>query len=268
MSVLKALILGIIQGLTEFLPVSSSGHIELGKVLLNVQTSENLLFSVLVHGATALSTIIVFRKDLTDLIKGLFEFKYNESWQFSLKILLSMVPVGIVYLFFKDEVEALFTGKVLFVGIMLIITGVLLTFTYFAKNTTRDVSFGRSFIIGIAQAIAIIPGISRSGATISTALITGVDKDKATRFSFLMVLLPIIGAMMLQLKEYFEGVPATDIPEAGISPIALIVGFLSAFIAGLLACTWMIKIVRKGKLIYFAYYCFIIGAIAIIVSIV
>ena len=262
MGVLEALILGIIQGLTEFLPVSSSGHIELGKAILNIHTTDNLLFSIVVHAATALSTIIIFRKTIMDLLKGLFQFKNNESLHYSMKLILSMIPVGVVGVLYEDQIEALFTGNVILVGCMLIVTGALLTFTYFAKNATKSVSYGRAIIIGVAQAIAILPGISRSGATISTAIITGVDKEKATRFSFLMVLLPILGATLLKLKDYIE---APDI-AGGISGVSLTVGFLAAFVSGLFACTWMISIVKKGKLIYFAYYCFVVGGISIIIS--
>ena len=170
MSLIEAIILGIVQGLTEFLPVSSSGHIELGKAILNINTTDNLLFSIVVHGATALSTLIVFRKEILDIIKGLLQFEINESLHYTLKIIISMIPVGVVGILFEDKIEALFTGDVLFVGSMLIVTGVLLTFSYFVKNTTKDISYGRAIIIGIAQAIAILPGISRSGSTISTAL--------------------------------------------------------------------------------------------------
>lgn len=262
MSIIEAIILGIVQGLTEFLPVSSSGHIEIGKAILNIKTSDNLLFSIVVHGATALSTLIVFRKDIFDIFKGLIQFKNNESLHYVLKIIISMIPVGVIGILFEDKIEALFTGNVLFVGSMLIITGVLLTFTFYVKNTNKDVSYGRAIIIGIAQAIAILPGISRSGSTISTALILGVDKEKATKFSFIMVLLPIVGATLLKVKDYFE----TPALSGGISTLALLLGFLAAFLSGLFACTWMIKIVKKGKLIYFAYYCFFIGLISIIIG--
>jgi undecaprenyl-diphosphatase len=264
MSTIEALILGIVQGLTEFLPVSSSGHIELGKAILHIQTTDNLLFSIVVHGATALSTIIVFRTTIFDLFKGLLEFKYNESFRYTMKIIISMIPVGIIGVLFEEKLEALFTGNVLLVGSMLIFTGLLLTFTFFSKNTTKDVSFGRAIILGLAQAVAILPGISRSGSTISTALILGVDKEKATRFSFIMVLLPIMGATLLKVKDYFEA----PTPAGGISASALVIGFLAAFVSGLLACTWMIQIVRRGKLIYFAYYCFAIGSVSIVISLI
>ncbi len=262
MSIIEAFILGIVQGLTEFLPVSSSGHIELGKAILNINTTDNLLFSIVVHAATALSTIIVFRKEIAEIFKGLLEFKINEPLHYSMKIILSMIPVGVVGVLFEDKIEALFTGNVLFVGSMLIVTGLLLTITYYAKNTTKDISYGRSIIIGMAQAIAILPGISRSGSTISTALILGVDKEKATKFSFIMVLLPIIGASLLKVKDYIDAPTLSG----GIGTPTLIIGFLAAFVSGLFACTLMIKIVKRGKLIYFAYYCFFIGLASIIIS--
>ncbi len=259
MSIFDAFILGIIQGLTEFLPVSSSGHIEIGKVLLHAHMADNLLFSIIVHGATVMSTLVVFRKDIMNILKGLLQFRFNEESQFTLKILISMIPVGIAGLFFKDNIEQLFTGNMLLVGSMLLVTALLLAFTYYKKPATRDVTYNKAFIIGIAQAFAVLPGLSRSGSTISTALLTGVDKEKATRFSFLMVLIPIIGASLLELKAYFEDPAIAE----GISATALMTGFLAAFIAGVIACSWMIKIVKKGKLIYFAIYCAIVGTIAI-----
>lgn len=260
MTFIEALILGIIQGLTEFLPVSSSGHLEIGSYVLGIKSKDNLLFSIVVHGATALSTIIVFRKDIRDIILDLFQFKWNESTEFTLKIIISIIPVGIVGVFFEDQIEAFFGGRILLVGSMLLFTGLLLSFTFFKKNTSGEISYAKAFLIGLAQAIAIMPGISRSGSTIATALLLGVDKVKATRFSFLMVLVPIMGAMMLKIKDLFEN------PElaSDTSSAVLFIGFTAAFISGLVACRWMITIVKKGKLIYFAIYCFIIGSIAII----
>ena len=262
MTIIEAIILGIIQGLTEFLPVSSSGHLELGTVLLGVATNDNLLFTIVVHGATALSTIVVFRKDILQLVIEFLQFRWNDSTQFVVKLFISMIPVGVVGVLFEDKIEALFGGQVLLVGAMLLVTGLLLLFTYFKEHTYGKVSYGKAFIIGMAQALAIMPGISRSGATISTALLLGVDKEKATRFSFLMVLLPILGAMLLKVKKLMEG------PEvaADISIVAILVGFIAAFISGLFACKWMISIVKKGKLIYFAVYCLIVGSIAIVAS--
>ena len=259
MSYFQAIILGIIQGLTEFLPVSSSGHVELGSVLFQAATSENLLFITVIHGATSLSTIVVYRKDIALIFKDLLKFSLNDSTIFTLKILLSTIPVLILGIFFKEQVESLFCGRIVLVGSMLIITSLLLLFANYAKNVKKDISFPKAFIIGIAQAFAVVPGISRSGATISTSLLMGVDKEKATRFSFLMVLIPIIGAMLLDIIDMIQE------PELsrGISIPVLLIGFLAAFITGIAACRWMIAIVKKGKLLYFAIYCFIIGLTAI-----
>ncbi len=259
---IEALILGIIQGLTEFLPVSSSGHLELGKHILGVEYSENLTFTVVVHGATVLSTIIVFWKTIIELFRDFFKFQWNDSTKYIAKIAVSMIPVIIIGLFFKDQVESLFTGNILFVGIMLLITAALLAFTYYAKERQKDISFKDSFIIGIAQAMAVIPGISRSGATIATGLYLGNKKEHIAKFSFLMVLIPIIAANVKDLLDFNFSA------NAGVPVMPLIIGFIAAFVTGLLACTWMIKIVKRGKLIYFAIYCLIVGAIAIIFSII
>lgn len=262
MTIIESVILGIIQGLTEFLPVSSSGHLEIGSVLLGVKSKDNLLFSIVVHGATALSTILVFRKDIFIIITDILKFEWNESVEFSLKILISIIPVGIVGVLFEDQIEAFFGGRVVLVGAMLMLTGILLSFTFFKGKNTGEISYLKALLIGISQAIAIMPGISRSGATISTALILGVEKEKATRFSFLMVLIPIVGAMMLKVKDVIEE-PSL---ASDISLISLLAGFIAAFLSGLLACNWMIRIVKKGKLIYFAIYCFIVGLIAIVAT--
>jgi len=257
---LKALVLGIIQGLTEFLPVSSSGHIELGQALLNQNLENDLAFSVFVHLATVLSTIVVFRKDIAFLIKDLLKFQWNESSKFVAYIFVSMIPVFIVGVFFKEEVEALFSNNILLVGFMLLVTALLLLSTTWVKPKDKKLSFLSALLIGMAQALAVIPGISRSGATIATALNLGIDREQAARFSFLMVLLPIIGASVLEIK---------DISEVGISSNQyglLACGFIGAFISGLLACSWMLRIVKKGKIQYFAYYCIIIGLLAIILT--
>lgn len=258
MDILDALILGVIQGLTEFLPVSSSGHLELGKAILGDTSvpEESLLFTVVVHFATALSTVVVFRKDISEIIKGLFSFKWNEQTQFSAKIVLSMIPAVSIGLFFEEELEALFGGNILLVGCMLIVTAILLWLADKAKDTQKKVSFPNAFIIGIAQAIAMIPGISRSGATISTSVLLGNDKNKAARFSFLMVIPLILGKIA---KDIMDGALTTQSGNTSV----LIIGFLGAFIAGLFACTWMIKLVRKSKLSWFAIYCFVVGLIAI-----
>ncbi|WP_424961585.1 undecaprenyl-diphosphate phosphatase [Ekhidna sp.] len=258
MSWIEALILGIIQGLTEFLPVSSSGHLEIGSVLLNAQSSDNLLFAVTVHLATALATIAVFKNDIVELLRDIFKFEWNDSTQFAAKIILSMIPVFVVAVFFKDQIEALFIGNLLLVGSMLLITGGLLLFAHYKNDGTRSVGFVGAIIIGIAQAFAVLPGISRSGSTIATALILGVERSKAARFSFLMVLIPILGASLLEIMDYTENTAAHSINAS-----SLIIGFLAAFISGFIACKWMIKIVKRGKLTYFAIYCFIVGIIAI-----
>lgn len=261
MSEIDALLLGIIQGLTEFLPVSSSGHLELGKALLGDTSlpSESLLFTVVVHFATALSTMVVYRKDIADILKGLFQFTWNDDLKFSLKIILSMIPAAIIGVLFDEEIEALFNGNILFVGFMLIVTALLLWLADKAKDTGKRVSFPNAFTIGIAQAIAILPGISRSGATISTAVLLGVDKAKSARFSFLMVVPLILGKIA---KDILSG----DLTTTSQNNTVLIIGFVAAFIAGLIACTWMIKIVKNSKLSYFALYCLVIGVIAIGVS--
>lgn len=261
MGILEAIILGIIQGLSEFLPVSSSGHLEIGAVLLNAHSSESLLFSVLVHAATALSTIIVFRKDIANIFKGILTFNWNESYDFAAKIVVSMIPIAIIGVFFQEQVETFFTGNIILVGSMLLFTAVLLAFTHIVKNKEGGpVKYWQALIIGIAQSIAILPGISRSGATIATALLIGVSKDKAARFSFLMVLIPILGASLLKVLDYIEQ-PVTNNQTSGF---VLFIGFLMAFLAGLFACKAMIKIVKEGKLLYFAIYCAIVGSIAII----
>lgn len=260
MTIIEAIILGIIQGLTEFLPISSSGHIELGTALLQVESEENLLFSIVVHGATALSTVVVFRRDIAGILEGLTRFEKNDAWDYTFKILVSMIPVGLAGVLFKDQIETFFGGRVVLVGSMLLITGSLLALTFFAKPRTGGVTFPKAFVIGIAQMLAIMPGISRSGATIATSILIGVERNKAARFSFLMVLIPILGATMLQFKDLAEKPGAID----SISFIPLIAGFIASFLAGVTACQWMVRIVRRGKLIYFAIYCFIIGSIAII----
>lgn len=262
MTIWEAIVLGIIQGLTEFLPVSSSGHLEIGTAIFGVQSSDNLLFAIVVHAATALSTIVIFRKDILQLLADLFKFQWNDSTKFIFQIALSMVPVGIVGVFFESEVEAFFGGRLVLVGSMLLVTAGLLAFTFFKNDNQGDLSFGKAFLIGIAQAIAILPGISRSGSTISTGLLLGIRKDIVTRFSFLMVLVPILGAAFLKLLDYLKE------PElAGqVSFSTLTMGFVAAFISGMAACQWMIRIVRNGKLIYFAIYCLIVGLIAIFVS--
>lgn len=256
---LEALFLGIIQGLTEFLPVSSSGHLELAKAIFGDDSlpEESLLFTVVVHFATALATIIVFRHDIFAIVRGLFEFKDNEHRKISISIIISMIPAALVGVFFNDFIESLFNGQVLLVGSMLLVTGLLLIFANNAKSGHKKINYARALIIGIAQAIAILPGISRSGATISTSLLLGMDKDRAARFSFLMVVPLIFGKMA---KDILDGAFAVDV----IQPMHLMLGFGGAFVTGLWACAWMLDIVKKASLNYFALYCFIVGGLAIL----
>ena len=261
MDIIDSIILGIVQGLTEFLPVSSSGHLELGKAILgdNSIPEESLLFTVVLHFATALSTIVIFRKDILEILKGLFSFKWNEDTKFVTKIIISMLPAVLVGLFFEEQLEQLFGGSILLVGCMLLVTAVLLYFADKAKNTTKNVSFKNAFIIGVSQAIAMLPGISRSGATISTSVLLGNDKTKAARFSFLMVVPLIFGKIA---KDILGG----DLNFESQNITAMSAGFIAAFVAGLFACTWMISLVKKSKLSYFAIYCAIVGVIAITFS--
>ena len=264
-SIFAAILLGIIQGLTEFLPVSSSGHLEITTFILEHFGSEglpeeNILMTVVLHAATALSTLFIFRDEVGQIFRGLLQFKWNEEFRFSLKIIISMVPAAIVGVLFDEQIDALFGGRILLVGSMLIVTGLLLFVADKAKNTTQSVSFGQSLIIGIAQAIAILPGISRSGATISTSVILGIDREKAARFSFLMVVPLIFGKMA---KDILSGEMASE--SAALIP--LFAGFVAAFITGLIACKWMISIVKKSQLKYFSYYCFTMGILAIIFTV-
>jgi undecaprenyl-diphosphatase len=259
LGIIEAIILGIIQGLTEFLPVSSSGHLEIGKALLGDESvpEESLMMTVVLHFATALSTVVVFRQDILELLKGLFQFKWNESSQFAWKIVLSMIPAAAIGLFFNDQIEALFSKQIVLVGIMLIITGGLLYLADKAKHTQKKVGVMDAIIIGVAQAIAILPGISRSGATISTSVLLGIDRGRAARFSFLMVVPLIFGKMA---KDLMDGA----IAESSLALTPLIAGALAAFIAGVFACRWMIALVKKSQLKYFSYYCFAAGILSIV----
>ena len=257
MGLIEAIILGIVQGLTEFLPVSSSGHIEIAKVLLGSSQEQSLLMTIVLHAATALSTIFVFREDIKEIIRGLLQFTWNKEFQFSLKVILSMFPATIVGLLFENEIELLFSGEILLVGCMLLVTGLLLFLADKAKNTNQNVNFFHALIIGVSQAIAILPGVSRSGATISTSVLLGIDREKAARFSFLMVVPLILGKMG---KDIISG----DILIESATLMPLITGFTAAFITGLFACKWMIRLVKKSKLKYFSFYCFLVGTVSII----
>ncbi len=259
----EALILGIIQGLTEYLPVSSSGHLAIGANLFGLSGEENLTFTVAVHVATVLSTIVILWREIVWLFTDLFKFKWNEGTKYIINILISMIPVAIVGLFFKDKVEAIFGSGLLVVGICLLVTATLLAFSYWARPRQREnISPLHAFIIGVAQALAVLPGLSRSGSTIATGLLLGNKKERLAQFSFLMVIPPILGEALLDVKDMAEmGVSQA---MAGISPLALAVGFLAAFISGCLACKWMISIVKKGKLIWFALYCAVVGTLTIV----
>ncbi len=264
MSWFQALILGIIQGLTEYLPVSSSGHLAIGQALFGLADGEsNLTFTVVLHVATVLSTIVILWSEIVWIFKDLFKWQWNEGTKYVVNILISMIPVAIVGFLFKDRVEEVFGSGLLIVGLMLLVTAALLTFSYFAKPRQKEnISPLHAFIIGVAQACAVMPGLSRSGSTIATGLLLGDKKEKLAQFSFLMVIPPVLGEALLDVKDMFE----VGVSEAmgGISPLALIVGFLAAFISGCFACKWMINLVKKGKLIWFAVYCAIVGITAIV----
>lgn len=256
--ILRSIILGIVQGLTEFLPVSSSGHLELAKFILGDQhmAEESLAMTVSLHAATALSTIVVFWSEIVRLFKGIFQFKWNEESQYAVKIIISMIPAATVGLLFEDQIETLFSKQILLVGCMLLLTGIILLLADRATQTGRAVGYKQAWWVGVAQAIAILPGLSRSGATISTSVLLGIDREKAARFSFLMVVPLILGKIA---KDMLDGATA----EAAIGMGPLLAGFIAAFVTGLLACVWMIKLVKNSKLTYFSIYCFIIAAIAI-----
>ena len=258
MNALESILLGVVQGLTEFLPISSSGHLELVKAFLGNEAlpEESLLITIVLHFATALSTLVVFRKDVLELLNGLLQFQNNESFQFSMKIILSMVPSTLVGVLLEEEIEALFHDNVLLVGFMLLVTGGVLFLSDQAKTYPKSVSFLDSILIGIAQAIAIIPGISRSGATISVSALLGIDREKAAQFSFLMVVPLIFGKIA---KDLIDG--EIQVQNNDFIPFGL--GFIAAFITGILACKWMITLVKKAQLISFTLYCFFVGVLAI-----
>jgi undecaprenyl-diphosphatase len=255
----EAMVLGLTQGLTEFLPVSSSGHLEIAKSLFGVDPEASFYFTVAVHGATVLSTIFVFWKEIINVVSGSLKFKMNEETSYTIKIIISMIPVGIAGIFLKDQIESLFNGNLIFIGLMLMITSIVLTAAHFIKKRERSIGYKDAFIIGIAQAIAVIPGISRSGSTIATGLIIGNKKDEIARFSFLMVLLPVIGANLL---EIISG--EVNMKSAGLSII--LIGFIAAFASGYFACRLMITLVKRSKLIWFSIYCAIIGLLSIFLS--
>lgn len=259
----EALILGLIQGLTEYLPVSSSGHLAIGSYLFGVNGEDNLIFTIMVHVATVLSTLVVLWKEIDWIFRGLFKFEMNAETRYALNIIISMIPVGIVGVFFKDKVEAIFGSGLLIVGCMLIVTAILLTFSYYAKPRQRShISLWHAFVIGLAQAIAVLPGLSRSGSTIATGLLLGNKKESLAQFSFLMVIPPILGEALLDAMKVVKGEEAFG----SIETLPLIIGFVAAFVSGCLACKWMINIVKRGKLVYFGIYCAIAGLATILFS--
>ena len=260
MSWLEALVLGIVQGLTEYLPVSSSGHLAIGSALFGIEGEENLAFTIVVHVASVFSTLVILWKEIEWIFRGLFKFQMNSETRYAINILISMIPIGIVGVFFKDTVESIFGSGLLIVGCMLLVTAALLAFSYYAKPRQKEsISMKDAFIIGLSQACAVLPGLSRSGTTIATGLLLGNNKAKLAQFSFLMVIPPILGEALLDVLKLVKGEDiAGDIPT-----LSLVVGFVAAFLSGCLACKWMINIVKKGKLIYFAIYCAIAGLVTI-----
>ena len=274
MNTFQALLMGLLQGLTEYLPVSSSGHLTIASTLFGIDGEENMLFTIMVHVATVLSTIVILGGEIWKIIKGMFGPLnpgakglncLNPDQRYVLNILVSMIPIGIVGVFFKDQVEAIFGSGMTIVGICLLVTALLLTFSYYARPREREsISLGHAFIIGLAQAIAVLPGLSRSGSTIATGLMLGEKKSNMAQFSFLMVIPPILGEALLDVLKMVKG----ESLGAEIGWMPLTVGFLAAFISGCVACKWMIGIVKKGKLIYFAYYCAIAGVISLIYGLV
>lgn len=273
MDTLEAILLGILQGLTEYLPISSSGHLTIGQNILGITEPDQILpFTVLLHVATVLSTIVMLHKEITWIFKGLFKIepkkgeegimqRLNNQQRYALAIIISMIPIGIVGVFFKDTVEETFSS-LLVVGCCLLLTAALLSFSHYAKPRMKEnISLKDALIIGLGQALAVLPGLSRSGTTIATGLILGNSKQNMAQFSFLMVVPPILGQALLETKEMIEiGVSASF---GGISPMSLIAGFIAAFISGCFACKWMISIVRRGKLIYFAFYCLVVGLVTV-----
>ena len=261
MSALETLILGIVQGLTEFLPVSSSGHLELVKAIFgsDYEKQQGLLITIILHAGTAFSTLFVFRKDISLILSDLMKFKKGKSLNFTIKIVLSMIPAVLFGLFFEDFITKLFEGKIALVGTMLMITALLLYLADRVDENKKELSYGTSFSIGLIQALAILPGISRSGATIALGVLLRIDRDKVARFSFLMVIPLILGSIV---KSILDG----NLTQESTELFPLMIGFLSAFITGIFACRWMVALVKKSKLKYFSFYCIILGGLAILYS--
>lgn len=264
MSWFEALILGLVQGLTEYLPVSSSGHLAIGSHLFGLEGAENLAFTVLVHVATVMSTLVILWSEIDWIVRGLFKCELNAETKYALNIVVSMIPIGIVGVFFKDTVEEIFGSGLLVVGCMLLVTAVLLTFSYYAKPRQKEhIGWRDALIIGLAQACAVMPGLSRSGSTIATGLLLGNKKENLAQFSFLMVIPPILGEALLDVMKAVKG----EDTFGGIDTLPLVVGFVAAFLSGCVACRWMIDIVKKGKLIYFGIYCAIAGTATVLFSV-
>ena len=262
---LQALWLGIIQGLTEYLPVSSSGHLTIASHLFGIEGEENLAFTIAVHVATVLSTLVILWKEIAWIFRGLFRFQYNDETRYVANIVVSMIPVGIVGVFFKDKVEEVFGSGLAIVGAMLLVTALLLTFSYYAKPRVKNtISLKDAFIIGLAQAVAVLPGLSRSGSTIATGLLLGNNKARLAQFSFLMVIPPILGEALLDTVKMVKHGTAAVMGDISLGVLA--VGFIAAFVSGCVACKWMINIVKRGKLVYFAIYCAIVGVITLLFS--
>ena len=262
MDIFEAVILGLVQGFTEYLPVSSSGHLAIGSAFFGVNGESNLTFTIAVHIATVLSTLVILWKEIAWLLKGMLKLQMNNEMRYALNILISMIPIGIVGVFFKDWVEEVFGNGLLIVGCMLLLTAALLALSYFYKpRVQRELTLKDAFIIGLAQACAVMPGLSRSGSTIATGLLLGVDKARLAQFSFLMVIPPILGEALLDGKKMVEGAAAAG---SDMSLAALAAGFIAAFVSGCLACKWMISLVKKGKLVYFAIYCAVVGTMVVL----
>ncbi len=263
MDTLEALVLGLLQGFTEYLPVSSSGHLAIGATLFGIEGEENLAFTVAVHVATVLSTLVILWKEVIWIFKGAFTLRMNDEMRYIINILVSMIPIGIVGLFFKDQVESVFGSGLTVVGCCLLVTASLLAFSYYSKPKPKDkISPLSAFIIGLAQALAVLPGLSRSGSTIATGLLLGIDKARLAQFSFLMVIPPILGEALLDGMKMMKGEAVMgDIPT-----LSLVVGFLAAFVSGCIACRWMINLVKRGKLIWFAVYCALAGVLSLVLA--
>lgn len=260
---IEALILGLLQGLTEYLPVSSSGHLAIGSYIFGIEGEENLAFTVMVHVATVLSTLVVLWKEIDWIVKGVFKFRLNDETRYMFNIIVSMIPVGIVGVFFKDTVEKIFGSGLVIVGCMLLVTALLLVFSYYARPRQRErITLRDAFIIGLAQACAVMPGLSRSGSTIATGLLLGNKKETLAQFSFLMVIPPILGEALLDVIKGLKGEEAFG----NIDVLPLAVGFVAAFVSGCLACKWMIDVVKKGKLVWFGVYCAVAGAVTLLCS--